>query len=67
MLGGRITNHEEEEVEDELEALEAQVRDSKHGDKVALPSAPEGPLPKVEVGVQPAVQAREQRQAMLAE
>ncbi|KAK3196823.1 Vacuolar protein sorting-associated protein 20 [Lecanicillium sp. MT-2017a] len=67
MLGGRITNHEEEEVEDELEALEAQIRDSKQGDKVALPSAPEDPLPKVEVGAQPAVQAREQRQAMLAE
>ena len=68
MLGGHITNHEEEEVEDELEALETQMRGTKQDDKVDLPSAPEAPLPKVEAeDTQPAVEAREQRQAMLAE
>lgn len=67
MLGGRITNDEEAEVEDELEALEAQIRGTEQQGKVDLPSAPEAPLPKVEAETEPAVPTREQRQAMLAE
>lgn len=41
MLAGRMTNADEDEVEDELEALEAEVM----GGKVSLPDAPTKELP----------------------
>ena len=40
MLGGRMTNADEEEVEDELAALEAEVN------KVSLPAVPDTQLPE---------------------
>ncbi|KXJ97152.1 Snf7 family protein [Microdochium bolleyi] len=65
MLGGRISNQDEEEVEDELAALEAEV----NGPAV-LPNAPNKPLPEAEVTApEQAVEARQkqpERQAMLA-
>ena len=39
MLGGRISNHDEDEVEDELDALEAEVTG------IPLPSVPTAELP----------------------
>lgn len=39
MLGGRISNHDEDEVEDELDALEAEVAG------VPLPEVPKTELP----------------------
>jgi len=62
MLGSQISNHYEDEVEDELEALEAEVTG------VPLPTAPITELPS-EVKKQKAVARRlerEQRTAMLA-
>lgn len=41
MLGGRISNQDEEEVEDELAALEAEVM----GDRTKLPDVPDTSLP----------------------
>ena len=65
MLGGCISNDEEEEVEDELAALEAELsvpRDE------ALPDAPDTPLEATErVAQANLAKARElNRQAMLA-
>ena len=60
MLGGRISNQDEDEVEDELDALEAEITG------VPLPE-----VPKIELPTKMRAQARqreqeEQRQAMLA-
>lgn len=63
MLGGRISNHDEQEVEDELEALEAALAAPAEG----LPSVPEVGLPKGQR--EPRVEARAERErqpAMLA-
>lgn len=43
MLGGKISNQDEDEVEDELEALEAKMKGEQ--DKVDLPSVPTTELP----------------------
>lgn len=59
MLGGKISNHDEDEVEDELEALEALVTG-------AMPSVPTTELPKRERAKAREKQREEQRQAMLA-
>jgi len=59
MLGGRISNQDEDEVEDELEALEAQVTG-------VLPSVPTTELPRKERAKAREKQREEQRQAMLA-
>jgi charged multivesicular body protein 6 len=60
MLGGRISNQDEDEVEDELDALEAEVTG------VPLPEVPTTELPtKVRAKVRQREQ-EEQRQAMLA-
>lgn len=40
MLGGRISNHDEEEVEDELAALQAEL-----AEEPTLPSIPNNQLP----------------------
>jgi len=60
MLGGRISNQDEDEVEDELDALEAEVTG------VPLPEVPTTELPtKVRAKIREQ-QREEQRQAMLA-
>ncbi|GJN85114.1 Snf7 family protein [Purpureocillium lilacinum] len=67
MLGGRISNQDEEDVEDELAALQAEVA----GEGVAqqLPSVPNANLPEAErrgEGEPAAAAERPERQAMLA-
>jgi charged multivesicular body protein 6 len=60
MLGGRISNQDEDEVEDELEALQAEVTG------VPLPEVPTTELPtKVRAKIRQQ-QREEQRQAILA-
>jgi charged multivesicular body protein 6 len=60
MLGGRISNQDEDEVEDELDALEAEVTG------VDLPEVPTTELPtKVRAKIREQ-QREEQRQAILA-
>ncbi|KFX87646.1 hypothetical protein O988_09338 [Pseudogymnoascus sp. VKM F-3808] len=62
MLGGKISNHDEDEVEDELEALEAQVTG-------VMPSVPTTKLPskeRAEARERQREEQREERQAMLA-
>ncbi|KAL8952614.1 MAG: hypothetical protein Q9222_001488 [Ikaeria aurantiellina] len=44
MLGGQMSNQDEDEVEDELEALENQVQGVKQQDKISCPSAPDTAL-----------------------
>jgi charged multivesicular body protein 6 len=65
MLGGRISNHDEDEVEDELEALEREVNG------VQLPDVPLPNVPTTELSSKERAKARqreqeEQRTAMLA-
>ena len=79
MLGGRITNQDEEEVEDELAAIEAEVnaktktKPQAQADTSApaiLPAAPDRPLHKPEPEPEPAQipprKAQAERTAMLA-
>lgn len=66
MLAGQMSNQDEDEVEDELEALEKEVRGSVVGveedDEVRLPRVPDGDLPALgEDGV--ASQQRERARA----
>lgn len=65
MLGGRITNQDEEEVEDELAALEQEVNGP-----TTLPAAPNKPLPDIETPKEeeqaPARERQAERRAMLA-
>ncbi|KAL8739021.1 MAG: hypothetical protein Q9181_000303 [Wetmoreana brouardii] len=44
MLGGKMSNQDEDEVEDELEALEGQVQGVKQPDIVSYPTAPDTPV-----------------------
>lgn len=60
MLGGRISNQDEDEVEDELEALEAELTG------VPLPSVPTSELPTKERAKARQRERDEQREAMLA-
>jgi charged multivesicular body protein 6 len=60
MLGGRISNQDEDEVEDELDALEAEVTG------VPLPEVPTTELPTKERAKVRQREQEEQRQAMLA-
>jgi charged multivesicular body protein 6 len=60
MLGGRISNQDEDEVEDELDALEAEVTG------VPLPEVPTTDLPLKDRAKVRQQQREEQRQAMLA-
>jgi charged multivesicular body protein 6 len=60
MLGGRISNQDEDEVEDELDALEAEVTG------VPLPEVPTTDLPLKDRAKIRQQQREEQRQAMLA-
>jgi charged multivesicular body protein 6 len=59
MLGGRISNQDEDEVEDELDALEAEVTG------VPLPEVPTTELPTKERAKVRQREQEEQRQAML--
>lgn len=61
MLGGRISNHDEDEVEDELAALEAEMNG------IPLPEAPKGDLVRKERAKERQREQEEQRTAMLAE
>lgn len=50
MLAGQISNQDEDEVEDELEALEREVKGSvvwveEEADEIRLPRVPDGELP----------------------
>ncbi|KAL3422446.1 snf7 family protein [Phlyctema vagabunda] len=62
MLGGRISNHDEDEVEDELEALEAELNG------IPLPEVPTNELPSKERAKAREREREEQRErvAMLA-
>lgn len=62
MLGERMTNHDEDEVEDELEALEAEIR----GVPISLPDAPVTELPAKERAKARQRGREEQQEAMLA-
>ncbi|KJZ72002.1 hypothetical protein HIM_08563 [Hirsutella minnesotensis 3608] len=64
MLGGRISNQDEEEVEDELAALQAEVS----GERRNLPSVPNAQLPQRErdEARQQEESRQPERQAMLA-
>ncbi|KND94528.1 Charged multivesicular body protein 6 [Tolypocladium ophioglossoides CBS 100239] len=64
MLGGRISNQDEEEVEDELAALQAELSGAGH----ELPSVPNARLPESErqAEQQPARTRQTERQAMPA-
>lgn len=46
MLGGRISNQDEEEVEDELAALEAEMSGTKENTQQELPNVPNSQLPQ---------------------
>lgn len=68
MLGGRISNHDEDEVEDELDALEREVTGV-----VPLPEAPTSELPSPELRSKERAKARQRereqeegREAILA-
>jgi len=62
MLGGRITNQDEDEVEDELAALELEVSGPP---PVRMPAVPDTKLPEPEVSVvqEPEAAPQERRQA----
>ena len=75
MLGGRISNQDEEEVEDELAALEAEILSKQKLPQQPLPNVPETePLPSThktpkeedEVQSAEAAEGQKQREAMLA-
>jgi charged multivesicular body protein 6 len=59
MLGGKISNADEDEVEDELDALEAEVTG-------ILPDVPTAALPAKKRAEARKAQREEVRQAMLA-
>lgn len=66
MLGGRITNQDEEEVEDELAKLEREVNGP-----APMPAVPVNPLPEPEIDVETETVSApesqpERREAMLA-
>lgn len=71
MLGGKMSNNDEEEVEQELEALENEVRGDRQEVPV-LPQAPSQALPAGETGAESEEQrqlaqvSQGERQAMLA-
>lgn len=64
MLGGRISTQDEEEVEDELAALEQEMSGETEGN---LPQVPNSKLPQQQQHIEePAAVESNQRQAMLA-
>lgn len=73
MLGGRISNQDEDEVEDELAAMQAQIQGARVPEnktpehKQDLPSVPNAQLERPVPQEEPEAPVRETRQAMLAE
>ena len=70
MLGGQMSNQDEDEVEDELEAMDIEIHGPKESDAVEYPSAPVTELPfageLMQVGQQKArARARAQERAAL--
>lgn len=67
MLGGRISNQDEEDVEDELAALEAEMSDEGQKEDEELPSVPNARLPEAERRTEAQKRTKQpERQAMLA-
>jgi charged multivesicular body protein 6 len=67
MLGGKISNQDEDEVEDELEALEREVAGVKVEDtQPVLPEVPTNKLPSKERAKARQKEQEEERTAMLA-
>ena len=67
MLGGKISNQDEDEVEDELEALEREVEGRKEADvQPVLPEVPTSKLPSKERAKARQREQEEGRTAMLA-
>ena len=76
MLGGKISNQDEDEVEQELEALENDARLARQDKLPPLPKVPSDELPASEVGtaplpepggrLQPSHMEHGEQQAMLA-
>ncbi|KAI9149209.1 Charged multivesicular body protein 6 [Paramyrothecium foliicola] len=62
MLGGRISNQDEEDVEDELAALEAEVA----GEAQQLPNVPSERLPAAQKAREPETERQPERQAIPA-
>ena len=65
MLGGRISNQEEDEVEDELAALEAEMSGAPAEQEQQLPTVPNEHLPSPQKQRE-SEGARPERQAMAA-
>ncbi|KAK5660772.1 hypothetical protein OQA88_12139 [Cercophora sp. LCS_1] len=65
MLGGRMSNQDEEEVEDELAALERELNGREEALQQPLPSVPDTQLPERK-SVEEGTREPERRQAMLA-
>jgi charged multivesicular body protein 6 len=70
MLGDKISNQDEDEVEEELAALEAELGGREPTTAAPLPNVPNTELKEdttqAELEVQPARVRQEERQAMLA-
>lgn len=65
MLGGKISNQDEDEVEEELEALAKQLRNAEQEELPVLPGVPSKELPAHEAA-EPESEPQSARQAMLA-
>jgi charged multivesicular body protein 6 len=65
MLGGKISNQDEDEVEEELEALARQLRNAEQEELPVLPGVPSKELPAHEAA-EPESEPQPARQAMLA-
>lgn len=66
MLGGRLTAQDDEEVDEELEALEAEMAGKDKARVPNLPSVPNANLPERERQTEPEPEARREEQPMLA-
>lgn len=67
MLGGRMSTQEEQDVEDELADLEAQLSKPQASEPQKLPSVPSERLPEIPTDELRTDAEPVQRQAMLAE
>ncbi|KAL8689305.1 MAG: hypothetical protein Q9218_004995 [Villophora microphyllina] len=67
MLSGKMSNQDEDEVEDELEALEGEVRGVEERDKVSYPTAPNTSLQIREDEVRRKERARARARARVRE
>lgn len=67
MLGGQMSNQDEDEVEDELEALQGEVRGVVSPVEVIYPAAPEGELESRERDDRAVIQQKERARARARE